>query len=153
MIQRQEEETNRFSQSSEAVQWKFQRWKSHSNREVKEVTSGINIYWESITALLGVEATAVKWRGQKKWGNVAGTRGKKSGRGGWAGRVEGRTENTLKLQVRDGSAAIRLKLEWDTPVGSWVCESSVNYKVPPQELWEFKEITRRTSKRVARVWR
>lgn len=79
--------------------------------------------------------------------------GKKSGRGGWAGRVEGRTENTLKLQVRDGSAAIRLKLEWDTPVGSSVCESSVNYKVPPQELWEFKEITRRTRKRVARVWR
>ena len=92
MIQRQEEETNRFSQSSEAVQWKFQRWKSHSNREVKEVTSGINIYWESITALLGVEATAVKWRGQKsgetllereekkKWqGRLGGTGGKENG--------------------------------------------------------------------------
>lgn len=46
----------------------------------------------------------------KKWGDVAGTRGKKSSRRGWAGRVEGRMENTLKLQVRDASAAIRLKL-------------------------------------------
>ena len=79
-----------------------------SLREVKEVTSGINIYLESIAPLLGVEATTEE---DKKVGKRCWYKGekKKSGRGGWVGRVEGRM-NTLKLQVRDGSAAIRLKL-------------------------------------------
>ena len=52
------------------------------------MTSGINIYLESITALVGVEATTVKRT--KRWGNVAGTRWKKKvagevGRDGWKG--------------------------------------------------------------------
>lgn len=115
MTQRMEEEANRFSQSSEAVQWTFQRWKSHSNREVKEATSGINIYWESITALLGVEATAVKWQARL---------------GGTGGRENGEHFEAASERCKCGDPA--KASEWDTPAGSWVCESSVNYKVPPQ---------------------
>lgn len=88
MIQGQEEETA----GSHKVQKQFNGNSKDENltqsREVKEVTSGINIYLESITPLLGVEATTEE---DKKVGKRCWYKGGKKkvagevGRDGWKG--------------------------------------------------------------------
>lgn len=94
------------------------------------MTSGINIYLESITPLLGVEATTEE---DKKVGKRCWYKGEKKKWQGRLGGTGGRENEHFEAASERWKCGDPAKAsEWHTPVRSWVCESSVNYKVPPQ---------------------